>query len=83
MNHNIETVKNLFPILRPAADYENSLRLLKLVSEMGLIVKSGLMIGFGETINQIKSTLESLQKSGCSIVTVGQYLLYYIQALII
>lgn len=74
LNHNIETVKDFFKLLRPSGDYDNSLRLIKLANEMGLTVKSGMMIGFGETIDQIKSSLETLINAGCGIVTVGQYL---------
>jgi len=74
LNHNIETVKEFFSILRPAGDYANSLRLMKLASETGPTVKSGLMIGFGETLDQIKATLETLINTGCKIVTIGQYL---------
>ena len=74
LNHNIETVKRFFPELRPAGDYLHSLELLKTASEMGFTVKSGLMIGFGETIDDITSTMHDLLDSGCSILTVGQYL---------
>lgn len=74
LNHNIETVKSFFSILRPAGDYEHSLNLIRRASKMGYMVKSGLMIGFGETMIEIKSSLETLINSGCRIVTVGQYL---------
>jgi lipoic acid synthetase len=74
LNHNIETVKEFFPILRPSGNYEHSLNLMKLACNMGYIVKSGLMIGFGETMNEIRLSLETLLNSGCRIVTVGQYL---------
>jgi lipoic acid synthetase len=74
LNHNIEAVESFFPVVRPAADYKHSLRLLKLFSEKGLTVKSGLMIGFGETVEQIKSSINDLVKAGCRIITVGQYL---------
>ncbi|MCL2155216.1 MAG: lipoyl synthase [Leptospirales bacterium] len=74
LNHNIETVKEFFPRLRPKGDYFFSLDLLKRASNMGLTVKSGLMIGFGETIDDITDTMHDLFKSGCSILTVGQYL---------
>jgi lipoic acid synthetase len=74
LNHNIETVKEFFPKLRPKGDYFLSLDLIKRASSMGFIVKSGLMIGFGETIDAITDTMLDLFKSGCSILTVGQYL---------
>jgi len=74
LNHNIETVKVFFPKLRPSGDYMHSLKLLKAASDMGFLVKSGLMIGFGETHDDIISTMNDLLESGCSILTVGQYL---------
>ena len=74
LNHNIETVKRIFQKLRPNGDYLSSLNLIKRASGMNLTVKSGLMIGFGETIDDITDTMFDLFKSGCSILTVGQYL---------
>lgn len=74
LNHNIETVREFFPLLRPAGDYDHSLRLMKLAADMGANVKSGIMIGFGETMDQIKSSMEALYNAGCRVVTVGQYL---------
>jgi len=74
LNHNIETVKEFFPKLRPKGDYVSSLNLIKRASSMGFTVKSGLMIGFGETIDDITETIFDLFKSGCNILTVGQYL---------
>lgn len=75
LNHNIEAVEQFFPIVRPAADYRHSLKLLKLASKKSLNIKSGLMIGFGETIEQIKSSINDLFNAGCRILTVGQYLM--------
>ena len=74
LNHNIEAVKKFFPKLRPSGDYFLSLNLIKRASSMGFALKSGLMIGFGETMDDIKDTMFDLFKSGCSILTVGQYL---------
>lgn len=74
LNHNLETVRDFFPILRPAGDYDHSLRLISIAAGMGAKVKSGLMIGFGETITQIKRSMEELVAAGCSILTLGQYL---------
>jgi lipoic acid synthetase len=74
LNHNIETVEKMFPILRPSGNYNHSMNLIKDASETGFMVKSGLMIGFGETIDDIKDTMINLYNSGCSILTVGQYL---------
>ena len=74
LNHNIETVKRFFPLLRPSGNYMHSLQLIKEASEKGFTVKSGLMIGFGETIDDITATMNDLFESGCRILTVGQYL---------
>lgn len=74
-NHNIETVKQVFKTARPQGDYDCSLEVLKYIKETGeLITKSGLMIGLGETFEQIKETLKDLHNVGCDIVTIGQYI---------
>ena len=74
LNHNIEVVKTKFSVLRPLGDYTHSLKLLKYAGNKGLLIKSGLMIGFGESMDDIRNTLADLADAGCSIVTVGQYL---------
>ncbi len=74
-NHNIETVKELFKTARPQGNYNNSLEVLKYIKENSNIeTKSGMMIGLGETIEQIKSTMEDLHKVNCDILTIGQYI---------
>lgn len=74
-NHNIETVREIFPIARPQGNYENSLEVLKYIKENSSIeTKSGMMIGLGETFGQIESTLKDLHDAGCDIVTIGQYI---------
>ncbi|MCX7913629.1 MAG: lipoyl synthase [Thermodesulfovibrionales bacterium] len=75
-NHNIETVKRLYPLLKPQADYLRSLKILTEASKFGSLikVKSGLMVGLGETIDEIVETMSELVKSGCKILTIGQYL---------
>ncbi len=76
LNHNIETVPRLYPIVRPQADYRRSLVLLKAVSDFrpSVPVKSGLMLGLGETIEEVHHCLSDLFDSGCRFLTVGQYL---------
>lgn len=74
INHNIETVGSLFPSLRPRGDYSLSLRLLARVASSGRPAKSGLMLGLGESMDQVRATLEDLRRAGCSILTAGQYL---------
>ena len=74
-NHNIETVKEVFKTARPQGNYENSLAVLKYIKDNSDInTKSGLMIGLGETFEQIKSTMLDLQNVGCDILTIGQYI---------
>lgn len=76
LNHNIETVPRLYPTVRPQADYQRSLTLLKRAAAhpAGTPTKSGLMLGFGEKDDEIKATLSDLRRNGCRIVTMGQYL---------
>jgi lipoyl synthase len=74
LNHNIEVVSPLFGELRPQGDYQHSLRLLEKIAKSGIPAKSGLMVGFGESMNDIALTLHDLKNAGCQCVTVGQYL---------
>jgi lipoic acid synthetase len=75
-NHNVETIARLYPTVRPQALYERSLALLGLVKQIpdGPVTKSGLMLGLGETLDEVKGTLEDLRAVGCDVVTLGQYL---------
>lgn len=74
-NHNIETVKSLFNTVRPQGNYELSLKLLKYIkTHSDIVTKSGLMVGLGESIDDIKSTLKDLKEAGVDIVTIGQYI---------
>ena len=74
-NHNIETVPRLYPTVRPAADYGGSLKLLKYVAGNSSVrVKSGLMVGLGETREELRRTFIDLAENGVSILTIGQYL---------
>ena len=76
LNHNIETVPRLYPQVRPMADYERSLELLKNAKETvnELTTKSGLMLGLGEEWNEIISIMEAIRDVGCDMLTLGQYL---------
>ena len=75
-NHNIETVERLSPVVRPQAKYERTLGLLQAVKNMdsGIHTKSGIMLGLGETHDEIVQTLRDLRSVGVSAVTIGQYL---------
>ncbi len=74
INHNVETHPALYAQVRPQADYEQSLELLRRVNDCGMTAKSGLMVGLGETDAQVLEVIRDLHTAGCSIVTIGQYL---------
>jgi len=73
-NHNVETVPRLQKAVRPSASYHRSLAVLARAAGAGLVVKSGLMVGLGETEAEVLGVLADLQAVGVSIVTIGQYL---------
>ncbi len=75
-NHNIETVPRLYPIVRPQADYGRSLHVLKAMKALRpeILTKSGIMLGLGETREEVIHVLSNLRSVGCDIVTIGQYL---------
>lgn len=75
-NHNIETVRRLSPRVRHKATYERTLKFLKFLTQSGIktIVKSGLMVGLGESEEEVQETLIDLRNAGCKSVTIGQYL---------
>lgn len=76
VNHNIEVVEELFPLIRPEGDYKRSLFLLKNIKKINnkMKTKSGFMIGLGETKNQILQTMKDLRKEDVNFLTIGQYL---------
>jgi lipoyl synthase len=75
-NHNMETVKRLYPSIRPQADYRRSLGVLRKAKEMnpGIRTKSGFMLGLGETVAEVIDMLAEIRGAGCDAVTIGQYL---------
>jgi len=74
-NHNIETVKSLFKTARPQGSYDCSIEVLKYIkNNSDILTKSGLMVGLGETVEQITETLTDLKNAGVDIVTIGQYI---------
>ena len=74
-NHNIETTKQVFKKARPKGNYQTSLEVLKYVKDNSNIkTKSGLMVGLGETFEEIEKTFQDLKNVGCDILTVGQYI---------
>jgi len=73
-NHNLETVERLYPLVRPQAVYERSLEVLRVSSGAGVFTKSGIMVGLGETGQEVRTALSDLKAAGCDAVTIGQYL---------
>lgn len=75
-NHNLETIGRLYPTVRPQARYRRSLELLKRVKaqEPGVLTKSGIMVGLGETDDEVRQIMHDLREQGCDIMTIGQYL---------
>jgi lipoic acid synthetase len=74
LNHNLETVQHLYHAVRPQAKYERSLELIKWFKDKGLRTKSGIMVGIGETYEQVIELMHDLRNYGCDILTIGQYL---------
>jgi len=75
LNHNMETVSRLYPQIRPQAVYARSLELIKRAADSGRsVVKSGIMVGLGETVEEVEGLMRDLRSAGCGVITVGQYL---------
>jgi lipoic acid synthetase len=76
LNHNIETVPRLYRAVRPKAKYDRSLQLLRDVRRLAptMLAKSGIMVGLGETTEEILRTMADIRATGCDILTIGQYL---------
>lgn len=75
-NHNVETVPRLYNTVRPQADYKRSLSVLEMAKDIRAeqVTKSGLMVGLGETFDEVVEVLKDLKEAGCDIITIGQYL---------
>ncbi len=73
-NHNLETVPRLYESVRPGADYARSLGVLRRARSLGLTTKSGLMLGLGETRDEVVDVMRDLRAAGVSMLTLGQYL---------
>ena len=74
VSHNLETVRRLTKSVRIQAKYDRSLEVLKRLGDAGLRTKSGVMLGLGETVEEVVETMEDLRSVGCQVVTLGQYL---------
>ena len=74
VSHNMETVERLYRIVRPQAKYERSLEQIKRTKELGRRTKSGIMLGLGETEDEVYKAMDDLLAHGCDVLTLGQYL---------
>jgi lipoyl synthase len=74
LNHNIETVRRLFPSIRPQGKYQRSIDLLARAKLLGMKTKSGLILGMGETLDEARDVMRDLRAVNCDIITIGQYL---------
>ena len=74
LNHNIETVRRLFPSIRPQGKYQRSIELLDQAKQLGMRTKSGLILGMGETIGEAREVMRDLRAVHCDVITIGQYL---------
>ena len=76
INHNVETVPRLYPGVRPRADYRRSIDLLRQAKMLnrGLVTKSGMMLGLGETREEVLAVMDNLREADCDLLTIGQYL---------
>ncbi|MFP4619835.1 MAG: lipoyl synthase [Bacteroidales bacterium] len=74
ISHNLETVERLTPKIRSKAKYDRSLQVIQNIASSGIISKSGIMVGLGETEEEIYQTMDDLLEAGCKVFTIGQYL---------
>lgn len=74
ISHNMETVRRISPLVRSVATYDRSLEVIRQIAESGITTKSGIMVGLGETPEEVEQTMDDLLANGCRILTIGQYL---------
>ncbi|RIH66003.1 lipoyl synthase [Mariniphaga sediminis] len=74
VSHNLETVERLTPFVRFASKYRRSLEVVKYIADHYTIAKSGIMLGLGETRDEVLQTMDDLREAGCKVMTIGQYL---------
>ncbi len=74
ISHNLETVERLTPLVRSRAKYRISLNVISLIGSSGIVSKSGIMVGLGETFEEILQSMDDLREADCEILTIGQYL---------
>jgi lipoic acid synthetase len=74
LNHNVETVPALFRTICPQSNYQTSIEVIRWGSRAGLLTKSGLILGLGESITEVREVIADLAEAGCGMLTIGQYL---------
>ncbi len=74
ISHNLETVERLTPLVRSRARYKRSLEVIRMIAQSEVTSKSGIMLGLGETEQEIFETMDDLLENGCEVLTLGQYL---------
>jgi len=74
ISHNLETVRSLTHTIRTKAEYDTSLSVLKYISSKGLVAKTGIMLGLGETEDEILQLMDDALENGCTVLTIGQYM---------
>lgn len=74
ISHNMETVRRLTPKVRSTARYDRSLKVISIIAESGIVAKSGIMVGLGETEDEVLEAMDDLRVAGCKVLTIGQYL---------
>lgn len=74
VSHNLETVERLTPLIRSVARYRRSLEVIAIIAASGKVPKSGIMLGLGETRDEVLQTMDDLLEAGCRVLTIGQYL---------
>lgn len=74
ISHNMETVRRITPLVRSAAQYGTSLEVIAQIAASGIVAKSGIMVGLGETDEEVEEVMDDLRSKGCQIITIGQYL---------
>jgi len=74
ISHNLETVKRITPQIRSKAKYNRSLEVIKYISDSGITSKSGIMVGLGETFDEVVELMDDLRAVNCEVFTIGQYL---------
>lgn len=74
ISHNMETVRRITPLVRSAASYDTSLKVIQQIAQSGIAAKSGIMVGLSETVEEVEELMDDLIQVGCRILTIGQYL---------